>query len=175
MNEGDIVFLGLELEEIDGLEVLRRVSSEIEGLRVVAIASRISGAGIMHLLSLGANGCICLEDETQDFVDGAYEVAHGRRFVSSSFTHALATHLSYPIRHARRSGDSLSVREYQVLRGIAEGRTRSELAATLSIGPATVSKYRQRAAEKLGLKTDAQLTVYMLADTSETERPRTGT
>ena len=61
-----------------------------------------------------------------------------------------------------RPHERLSDREYQVLQMIGHGRTVSEIAGALSLSPKTVSTYRARVLEKMGMRTNAELTHYAI-------------
>ena len=77
---------------------------------------------------------------------------------------ALAEHLAASLdkRRPAVAHEALSDREHEVLRLIGAGRTVGEIAAHLSLSPKTVSTYRTRILEKLGLRTSAELIRYAL-------------
>ena len=61
-----------------------------------------------------------------------------------------------------RGHETLSAREYQVLRLLGAGKTNKEIAAAFSVGPKTISTYRSRLLRKLSLKTNADIVRYVL-------------
>ena len=84
----------------------------------------------------------------------------GGRYVSSSLAERLALRLGTG--DERPPHETLSDREYQVMCMIASGRTATQIAAELSLSVKTVSTYRARVMQKMGMRTNAELTRYAI-------------
>ncbi|MCD8515462.1 MAG: response regulator transcription factor, partial [Burkholderiaceae bacterium] len=95
-----------------------------------------------------------------DLLTAVRTVAQGRKFITPQIAELLANHLSAP--ESAELHDSLSERELQTLRKIASGKKLSQIAEELMISPKTVSVYRARVLEKLGMSNNAELTVYAI-------------
>ena len=86
------------------------------------------------------------------------KVLAGGRYVSSALAEKMASYLAIDTPNALHEG--LSDREFAVLRMIASGKTVSQVADELSLSVKTVSTYRTRILEKMGMKSSAELTHY---------------
>jgi DNA-binding NarL/FixJ family response regulator len=88
-------------------------------------------------------------------------VLAGGRYVSPSLAEKLATYLSGG-EAQKAPQETLSDREFQVLRLIASGKIVSEIAKELSLSVKTISTYRSRILEKMGMKNNAELMHYAM-------------
>jgi two-component system, NarL family, invasion response regulator UvrY len=153
----DVLVLDLSLEDVSGIEVLRRLREQESTLPVVVLsmypeaqyAVRVLKAGAMAYLSKGCSG-----DELLDAIRAA---ARGRRYVTAATADALVVrddgHDGAP--HTR-----LSAREHQVFMLVVEGRGPGDIAAELDISPSTVSTHLLHIREKLGVSTNSEVIQY---------------
>ena len=88
-------------------------------------------------------------------------VAAGRRYVGAGLSNAVIDSLSGKT-PGMRHGDSLTVREREILRRVAAGLTSSQIAVQISLSPRTVETYRLRLMEKLGIKDLPSLVKYAI-------------
>jgi two-component system, NarL family, invasion response regulator UvrY len=108
----------------------------------------------------GASGYITKDTPRSELVGAINKVIKGGTYVSPTLAEELVVDL-------RRGADRpphelLSDREFEVMRLIASGKTVSEIADLLSLGDSTISTYRARILEKMGMKTNAELTHYAI-------------
>jgi len=87
-------------------------------------------------------------------------VAQGRKYVTPEIAQMLVESLTSPV--AEQAHEKLSDRELQTLVMIASGKRLSDIAAELTLSPKTVSVYRARVLEKLGLTNNSEMTVYAI-------------
>src|SRR5262249_14624203 len=106
----------------------------------------------------GAAGYITKDSPRSELIKAVDKVTAGGRYLSP----ALAEKLVVEIERGpdRAPHETLSDREFEVLRLIASGKTLSEVAHTLSLSDKTISTYRARILEKMCMKTNAELTFY---------------
>jgi two-component system invasion response regulator UvrY len=100
------------------------------------------------------------ESAPEELVGAVKKVLAGGRYVSTSLAETLATNLSSD--RVRPPQELLSDREFQVLRLIASGRIVSEIARELALSVKTISTYRTRILEKMGLRNNAELMHYAM-------------
>ena len=93
-------------------------------------------------------------------VKAVRQITNGKRYISVAVAEKLADNLD--IDSDKELHETLSDREFEVLKLIAQGKTVSEIADLLSLSVATISTYRARLLEKLHLKNNAELTRYAL-------------
>ena len=115
----------------------------------------------IRALKSGAAGYLTKESAPDELVAAVRKVAQGHRYVTASLAERLATVLLDGSRD-REPHEILSEREYQVMRHLARGEIVSEIALELALSVKTVSTYRRRIMEKLGLKNTAEIIRYAL-------------
>jgi DNA-binding NarL/FixJ family response regulator len=116
----------------------------------------------LRALRGGASGYVTKSTVPTELVEAVKKVLAGGRYVSASLAEVLAAALQSASPGIALSHEALSPREFEVLRMIAMGKSGKEIAAELSLSFKTVSTYRTRLLEKLGLRTNADLTQYCL-------------
>jgi DNA-binding NarL/FixJ family response regulator len=109
-------------------------------------------------MNAGASGYLTKDTDPTELVKAVGEVMAGRRYVNPSIVDEPAD--PGQAERDQRPHESLSDREYQVLRMIASGLTVSQVAARLTLSVKTVSTYRARVLEKMNMKTTAELMHY---------------
>jgi two-component system invasion response regulator UvrY len=114
----------------------------------------------VRALRAGAAGYLTKESAPELLVEAVRKVVRGGKYVSPAVAERLAFNLGKDA--DRPPHETLSDREYQVLRMVASGKTVSEVAEALSLSVKTVSTYRTRILEKMGMKTNAELTHYAI-------------
>jgi two-component system invasion response regulator UvrY len=156
----DIAILDITMPGRSGLDVLREIKKSKPRLPVLVLSMHPENQFAVRVLKRGASGYMTKESAPVELVGAVKKVMAGGRYVSTSLAEKLATYLS---------GDSnkplqelLSDREFQVLRLIASGKIVSEIARELSLSVKTISTYRSRILEKMGLRNNAELMHYAM-------------
>jgi DNA-binding NarL/FixJ family response regulator len=156
----DVVLLDLTIPGLSGLDVLKQVKIEKPNLRVLILSVHPEDQYAVRVLRAGAWGYVTKASAPEQLIAAIRKVHEGRRYVSPVLAEQLAEHLEPGA--ATMPHESLSDREYQVLCLLASGKTATEIAATLVLSVKTVSTYRSRILEKMGMRTNAELTHYAI-------------
>ena len=157
-QEWDIMVLDLSLGGRSGLEVLKDVREIRPGLPVLILSMYSEEQYARRAFKAGAAGYITKDSSRAELIGAIGRVSKGGRYVSPTLAESLIVDLE---RGADRlPHETLSDREFEVLRLIASGKTVGEIAALLSLSDRTISTYRARILEKMGMKTNAELTHY---------------
>jgi two-component system invasion response regulator UvrY len=159
-QDWDVVVLDLSLGGRDGLEVLKELKQIRPRLPVLILSMHSEELFARRAFKAGANGYITKDIPRSELVSAINKVIDGGTYVSPTLAEDLVDDL-------RRGADRpahelLSDREFEVMRLIASGKTVSEIAELLSLGDSTISTYRARILEKMGMKTNAELTHYAI-------------
>jgi len=159
-QDWDIVLLDINLPGRNGLEVL----SEIKRLRprtpVLVVSAYPEEEFAIRSLKLGASGFLNKGSASDEMVAAARKAMAGGKYVTTLLAEKLAATLGSDIQHDPH--ESLSSRELQVLRMIANARTIKEIAGELALSEKTVGTYRLRIAKKLRLNSNVELTRYAM-------------
>jgi two-component system, NarL family, invasion response regulator UvrY len=158
--ECDVLILDLNLPGRSGLEALADLQTSYPQIKTLVISMFSEDQYAIRCLKAGAQGYLNKAGDPNAIVDGVRVIAQGRKYVTPAVSDMLVEHLSNPTSQAPHS--KLSERELQTLLKIASGKKLSEIAEDLMLSPKTVSVYRARLLEKLGLGNNAELAVYAI-------------
>lgn len=159
-QDWDIIILDISMPGRSGLEVLKELRQERPKVPVLILTSHPEEQYAIRVLKAGAAGYMPKESAPEHLVEGIRKVTGGGRYVSHKLAELLAASIGTD--RERPAHESLSDREYCVLCLIGSGKTVGEIAEELSLSVKTVSTYRARILEKMGMKTNAELTHYAL-------------
>jgi two-component system invasion response regulator UvrY len=159
-EDWDLVILDINLPDKNGLEVLKDLQALRPALPVLILSHHAEEQYAARAFKAGAAGYLTKDSAAAELPTAIRKVLAGGRYVSSSFAERLAGHLTGDAGAA--SHEALSDREHLVLCEIAQGKTVSQIADELALSVKTVSTYRARLLEKLGLANNAELMRYAL-------------
>lgn len=154
----DVVILDITMPGRGGLEILKEIKKARPKVPVLVLSMHPEDQFAVRVLKAGASGYMTKETAPEELVGAIRKIMAGGRHISNSLAEIMAAYLT--VKSEKPPHELLSNREFQVLRQIASGRTVSEIARELSLSVRTVSTYRTRILEKMGLKTNAELTHY---------------
>jgi two-component system invasion response regulator UvrY len=158
-NDYDIVLLDIAMPGKDGLEALKEIKIEKPKLPVLILSMFPEEQFALRALKSGASGYLTKESIPEELLKAIKKILRGGKYVSESFSDELLLVIDRDVE--KLPHETLSDREYQVMLMIAAGKTRKEIAEKLFLSVKTVSTYRTRILEKMGMKTNADLTNYM--------------
>ena len=156
----DVVVLDISLPDRSGLDILKQLRSERPKLPVLVLSMHSEDQYAMRVLKAGASGYLTKDSAPDELVKAIRKVVSGGRYVSSFLAEKLAFEIGTD--SSRLPHETLSDREFQVLRLIAAGKSVTEIAAELYLSVKTVSTYRARMLEKMSLGTNAELMHYAM-------------
>lgn len=156
----DVLILDLNLPGRGGLEILATVQESHPHIRVLVVSMFAEDQYALRSLRAGASGYLNKAGDPNELVEAVRVVATGRRYVTPTVSEMLVDQLSKPSTEAPHA--RLSERELQTLLKIASGKRLADIAEELMLSPKTVSVYRARLLEKLGLSNNAELAVYAI-------------
>lgn len=156
----DVLVLDLNLPGRSGLEALADLQTSHPQIKTLVVSMFSEDQYAIRCLKAGAQGYLNKAGDPNAIVEGVRVIAQGRKYVTAAVSDMLVEHLSNPSAQAPHA--KLSERELQTLLKIASGKKLSEIAEDLMLSPKTVSVYRARLLEKLGLGNNAELAVYAI-------------
>jgi len=156
----DVLLLDISMPGLPFLEMMQRLRSTYSRLRVLVVSAHPEDQYALRSLRAGAAGYLTKNHTPDELAEAIRRVHQGARYVTSTLAEALAFELDPE--YDRPLHDLLSEREYQVLVSLGAGTSLKEIAAEMSLSPKTVSTYRARVLNKLGLKTTAELIRYAI-------------
>jgi len=159
-QDWDIAILDISLGDRSGLEVLKELKQVRPRLPVLILSMHSEEQFARRAFKGGAAGYITKDSPRAELVKAVNKVISGGRYASEGFVEKFI--FGPDISSGGPPHEALSDREFEVLRLIASGKTVSEIAGILSLSESTISTYRGRILEKMGMKTNAELTHYAI-------------
>lgn len=162
----DVVLLDVTMPAYGGLRAIPEIIRHSPGTRVLLLTMHAEPAYLRTALAAGAAGYVLKKSVDADLLSAIRTVQRGLRYVDSELASGLFQEVvgGESIGNKEGGGESkiLSDRELQVLKLVAEGFSSREIASRIYVSTKTVETYRGRFAEKLGLKTRADVVQYAL-------------
>jgi len=156
-----VVILDVNMPGMHGLDVAREIQRELPLTRLVFLTCRTDETCIRDAMRLGAKGYILKSEPLSEIQVALRKVMAGGVYISSGFLGTLLVQwLQDPAQEV--DGVSLSLRERQVLKLIAEGHSTKQIAAMLEISAKTADSHRTRLMAKLGVHEVAGLVRYAI-------------
>lgn len=158
----DVAVVDVSMPGLNGLELTERVTGECPGTRVLVLTVHEDAAYVQPLMRAGARGYILKRSAADDLLRAVRAVASGGVYLDPSIAgHALAETSGTDGRPGTVEGrEPLSPREAETLRLIAQGFSNKEIARRIDVSVKSVETYKARAAEKLGLRSRAEIIRY---------------
>ena len=156
----DVLVLDINLPGRSGLDALHALKDEGSPVKVLVVSMYPEDQYAIRALRAGAFGYVNKGGDPQLLVRAVRTVAEGRKYVTPEIAQMLVESLTAPSSESLHQ--RLSDRELQTLVMIASGKRLSDIASELMLSPKTVSVYRARVLEKLGLANNSELTVYAI-------------
>ncbi|MEW5913651.1 MAG: response regulator transcription factor [Thermodesulfobacteriota bacterium] len=158
----DVAVVDISMPGLDGLEVISQLKAQRPELPILVLTMHEEEQYVVRTISAGAKGYITKRSAPEQLVKAIRQLQAGGRYLSDQAAEMLA------LRVARGQGgasplDGLSNRELQVLRALALGQTNREIAEAFHISIKTVDTYRFRLLKKLGLRNNAELSRFAMA------------
>ncbi len=156
----DIVVLDLSMPGMSGVEVIKQIRREYPSVYILVLSIHSEDQYAVRVMRAGASGYLTKESAPGELVAALRRVADGHKYVSGSLAEKLAMGLE---RGAdREPHETLSDREYEVLRRLAAGQTVGQIAAELVLSPKTVSTFRSRLMRKMHMHNNAEVIRYAI-------------
>lgn len=159
-EEWDVVLLDISMPEKNGIDTLKQIMGENREARVLVLSMYPEDQHAVRLMKAGASGYMTKDVAPEHLVEAIRKVVAGKKHISPALAELLLAECGADTR--KKPHEILSDREYQVLRLLGSGKTTSETAQILSLSAKTVSTYRTHILEKMKLKNNAELILYVI-------------
>jgi two-component system invasion response regulator UvrY len=155
----DAVVLDLSMPGRSGIDLLAEIKHRHPKLPVLIMSLHGEEQFAVRALRAGAAGYLTKSAASEQLISAFERIVRGGRYISEALAERLAVAVSGD---AGAPHDRLSDREFEVMRGIASGQSVSEIADQIHLSVKTVSTYRARLLDKMGMNTNAELTRYAI-------------
>jgi two-component system invasion response regulator UvrY len=159
-GEWSVVISDLSMPGRNGLEALQQIKQINPKLPVLILSIHPEEQYALRVLKAGASGYLSKDMAPDELVNAVHRVMLGKKYITASIAEKLASQLDQD--SIKSLHETLSDREFSVLKMLATGKSVSEIAETLFLSVTTVSTYRSRILAKMNLKSNADLTLYSI-------------
>ncbi|HEU5399405.1 MAG TPA: response regulator, partial [Gammaproteobacteria bacterium] len=151
-----VILMDVSMPGIGGLEATRKLAMSLPDTRIIVISAQTAEPYPMKLLEAGASGYLTKDSAGDEIVTAIRRVLAGERYISADIARQLA--MQAVNKTSGSPFDQLSSREMQVMIMATGGHSVQAISGKLHLSPKTVSTYRSRLFQKLGVNNDVELT-----------------
>jgi DNA-binding NarL/FixJ family response regulator len=156
----DVLVLDMSMPGRGGLEVLKDVRRERPLTKVLVLSMHPEDQFAVRMLKAGASAYLTKDSAPAELVAAIRKIMTGGKYISSTLAEKLAFDIDRDT--DKPLHETLSDREFQVLRMLAAGQAVQQIADELMLSAKTISTYRARILDKLGLKSNAEMILYAI-------------
>ena len=164
-TDPDLIILDISMPNLRGLEATREIKIISPEVKVLMLTMHKDREYLCHAFSAGAEGYLLKEDADSELLAAISTLRKGGTYISPLLSPQLAdlfVERTSPSRSSRAPGESLTVREKEIIKLIAEGKSSKEIGGLLFISSRTVQHHRANIMRKLNIKKTADLVKYAI-------------
>ena len=142
-----VAILDISMPELDGIEATRQILAGSPDVQVMILSMHAGAQHVFHALQAGARGYLLKESASREVIAAVRMVQSGRRYLSPRVAEIVAQGVSD--RTGSGGLESLSQREREIFKLVADGYSSAKIGTMLHLSPKTVDTYRSRMMQKL--------------------------
>ena len=159
-EQWNLLILDINMPDRSGVDILRQIQASHPELKVLVLSGFPERQYAVNMIRAGASGYLNKEMAPEELLAAVKTVLSGKRYVSAALAELLVTELDHD--SDKPAHAQLSEREFQIFCKLAAGHSVSAIGAELCLSVKTISTYRSRLMEKMGFKSNADITAYAL-------------
>ena len=159
-TQPDVVVVDISMPKLNGIEVVRRLTKELENTRILVLTMHAEEEYVMHVVRAGASGFLLKDSASAEMLAAVRALAGGRGYFGTHASKVLAQQVQKPHAPLEDPYRDLTSREREVFHLIVEGMTTKEIARQLGTSTKTAENHRFRVLDKLGARNTAELIRY---------------
>ena len=157
-----LLVLDIALGDRSSLDLIPELKRARPELPIIVLSMYGERPFVVHSLRAGVSGYLTKDRAPEELLEAVRTVLRGKRYLGGAVALQLAEHVALGGSGSAPSHESLSAREFEVFLLLAAACSVSEIAVRLHLSVKTISTYRTRVLEKMGLSSNAQLMQYAL-------------
>ena len=161
----DLVIMDISMPNLNGIDAARKITEEINGVKIIALSIHSSRRFVAEMLKAGASGYIlkdCLFDELMEAIK---TVLSGSIYLSPKITGVVIDdYVQRLSKQYQSNGPTLSDREREVLQLLSEGKSTKQIALQIHVSTKTIESNRRNIMDKLKINSVAELTKYAVRE-----------
>jgi DNA-binding NarL/FixJ family response regulator len=164
-HKPEIVLLDINLGETEDLDLVRRARIDFPKSRIVLVSALVYDRFIDEAIELGVRGYVSKREPLDVLIDAIDTVARGGVYYSAEVRHRLVpVRAGSPAQCLQSRGASLTPRQREILRLIADGMSKNDVAAQLGVGVCTIETHCEAMMRRLKLRNRIELTRFAIRE-----------
>lgn len=159
-NEYDLIIMDISMPGKNGLDVLKDLKQKNVSTNILILSVYPQEQYAIRAMRLGASGYLNKNSLYEELEIAIKTILTGKKYISKQLAESLVFENNNALNTLPH--EKLSEREFQVMLMLARGKTVLEIAGELFISDKTISTHRMRLLEKMGMKKNAELTLYAI-------------
>lgn len=157
-DKWNVVISDISMPGRSGIDALQQIKKAVPGLPVLIMSMYPEEQYAIRAFKAGASGYLAKETVHFNLIKAVQTVLGGRKFITSSIAEKMISVLDEE--GDKQPHENLSTREFEVFKLIVAGKSVSVIAETLAVNITTISTYRSRILEKMGMRSNAEMIRY---------------
>tara|TARA_Y100001935_G_C17080168_1_gene395935 strand:- start:45 stop:701 length:657 start_codon:yes stop_codon:yes gene_type:complete len=162
----DVIIMDISMPIMNGIEACREILSKLPDIKILALTQHENTEYVLKFLEAGGCGYLLKNSKKEEFVEAINESMKGRKYFTKSISNLLLNNLLNEEENIKEeeSKISLTKREIEIIKLIAEELNNSQIAEQLNISLRTVETHRRNIMQKLKVKNIVSLIKYAVAN-----------
>jgi two-component system response regulator NreC len=160
----DIILMDITMPDMNGIEATRQVKKMLPEVKVLVLTMHENDEYVFQALRAGASGYMLKEAADTELITALHVIQSGKFYLSPSAQSVMVGDYLQRVRTGEEKDtySSLTEREREILKLVAEGYTNNQIAERLVISPKTVDTHRTHGMDKLNLHSRAEIVKYAM-------------
>jgi DNA-binding NarL/FixJ family response regulator len=159
----DLVIMDVTMPVMNGIEATRKIISEFDNIKVLALSAHVDKHFISEILAAGASGYLHKDCDQEKLLEAIEQISAGNMYISHDLTGMIVQDFVHNL-NENQEPQLLTSREYEILQMLAEGFTTKTIAGNLHLSVKTIETHRMHIMDKLNVKSIAELTKYAIRE-----------
>ncbi|MFA9394857.1 MAG: response regulator [Halodesulfovibrio sp.] len=159
-NQPTLILIDLSMPKLGGIEAIRQIKQIAPDTKILVVSMHVTEKHLRAALKAGADGYLLKMADQDEFYVAIQAILGGRSYVSSDLASIVLDVYRSQEPEDHSSFDTLTNREREILKLVAEGNANKDIANLLTISPKTVDNHRSNIMRKLELHNVVELTHY---------------
>lgn len=158
-----VIIMDISMPGMSGIQLCREVKKENSAIKVLFVTANVDTTHIKGAVKAGADGFLPKDISSEEFTKAIIEVAQGNTYFSQKISGLMVKVLSLSTSEKAKETE-LSLRELEIVKQLADGKSQKEIATELFISPRTVETHKKNIQTKLAIDTTAELIKYAIRE-----------
>ena len=161
----DLVIMDISMPNLNGIDAARKITEEINGVKIIALSIHSSRRFVAEMLKAGASGYILKDCLFCELMEAIKTVLGGGIYLSPKITGVVIDdYVQRLSKQYQSNGPTLSDREREVLQLLSEGKSTKQIALQIHVSTKTIESNRHNIMNKLKINSVAELTKYAIRE-----------